>query len=215
MATIPLSESLVIDGPAGRLEGLLETPRDAAPRGIAVVCHPHPLHQGTMHNKVVHTLGRAFAACGMGALRFNFRGVGASEGSFGDGPGEMADALAAAREGRRRVPEGPLWLAGFSFGAAIAIGAAAELEADGLVTVAPAVARVAGMDRVAPRCPWLVIQGDQDELVNVDDTVAWVNSLDPGPELQVFPDTGHFFHGKLVELRKAVEAFVREIPPGG
>lgn len=215
MARIPLSEALVIQGPAGGLEALLETPREGLPRGIAVVCHPHPLHQGTMHNKVVHTLGRAFTACGMSALRFNFRGVGASEGSFDDGPGEIEDALAVARAGRGRVPEGPLWLAGFSFGAAIAIGAAAELAADGLVTVAPAVTRVAGMDRVAPRCPWLVIQGDRDELVNVDDTIEWVNSLEPGPELQVFSETSHFFHGKLVELRKAVEAFVREAGPGG
>lgn len=213
MASRPQSEKLVIEGPAGRLEALVETPRDAAARGAAVICHPHPLHEGTMQNKVVHTLARAFVSCGYLALRFNFRGVGESEGQFDDGPGELEDALAAAREGRRRVPVGPLWVAGFSFGAAIAIRAAAELDADGLVSVAPAVARVASVAGAEPRCPWLVIQGDRDEVVDVDDTIEWVNALEPGPELRVFPDTEHFFHGRLIELRKAVQTFVTEHPP--
>lgn len=210
MASLPQSEKLVIEGPAGRLEALAEAPRDAEPRGVAVICHPHPLHQGTMQNKVVHTLARAFVGSGFLALRFNFRGVGESEGEFDDGPGELQDAIAAARQGRSHVPEGPLWLAGFSFGAAIAIHAAAELRSDGLVSVAPAVARVAALDGAQPRCPWLVIQGDRDELVNVDDTIEWVNALDPGPELRVFSGTEHFFHGKLVELRKSVETFIAE-----
>jgi alpha/beta superfamily hydrolase len=210
MAKLPQSEMLSIAGPAGRLEALLETPQEAAPRGTAVVCHPHPLHEGSMHNKVVHTLARAFTACGLSALRFNFRGVGASEGSFDDGRGELEDALAAVREARERTPDGTLWLAGFSFGAAIAIRAATGAAPDGLVSVAPAVARVAGAGGAEPRCPWLVIQGDQDELVSVDDTIAWVNALEPGPELTVLGGASHFFHGRLVELRKVVEAFVRE-----
>lgn len=210
MAGLPQSEKLLIQGPAGRLEALVETPREPAPHGVAVICHPHPLHDGTMHNKVVHTLARAFVSSRMLALRFNFRGVGESEGSFDDGRGELEDALAAAREGRRRVAQGPLWLAGFSFGAAIAVRAAAELGADGLVSVAPAIARVSGLSGVEPRCPWLVIQGEDDEIVSVDDTIEWVNAMEPGPELRVFAGTSHFFHGKLVELRKTVEAFVRE-----
>ncbi len=208
VAAAPQAEKTSLDGPAGTLETLVETPRGATPRAAAVVCHPHPLHGGTLDNKVAHTLARAFLAQGFLALRFNFRGVGASEGTFDDGRGELQDTLAAVAEARRRVPDGPLWLAGFSFGAAIAIGAAVDARADGLVSVAPAVSRVAGSGGPQPDCPWLVIQGDRDDLVSVDDTIEWVNGLEPGPELEVFEDTEHFFHGKLVELRNAVEAFV-------
>ncbi|HZD52130.1 MAG TPA: alpha/beta fold hydrolase [Woeseiaceae bacterium] len=210
MARPPKSENTTIEGPGGRLEARVEIPGERKPEGVAVICHPHPLHGGSMQNKVVHTLARAFVAAGFLALRFNFRGVGESEGRFDDGSGELQDALAAAREARRRMADGPLWLAGFSFGAAIAIRAAAELDADGLITVAPAVARVAALAGPEPRCPWLVIQGDRDELVDVDGTIEWVNAMAPGPELRVFPETEHFFHGKLVELRKAVEAFVAD-----
>ncbi len=209
MARSPQSEKLVIDGPAGRLEALVEAPA-SVPRGAAVVCHPHPLHGGTMQNKVVHTLARAFTACDMLALRFNFRGVGESEGDYDEGRGELEDALAAAREAGRRVPGAPLWLAGFSFGAAVAIRAAVELGAAGLVSVAPAVGRLGAPGDAVPRCPWLVVKGDEDELVNDDDTIEWLNALDPGPELRVFPGASHFFHGRLVELRRTVEAFVRE-----
>lgn len=215
MSKLPRSDNLTFDGPAGRLEALLETPRDGDPVGAAVICHPHPLHDGTMQNKVVHTLSRAFVARNFLAFRFNFRGVGQSEGRFDEGRGELQDALAAARLAQQRVPGAPLWFAGFSFGAVIAIRAASESTADGLISVAPAVARVEEYSGLQPECPWLVIQGDEDELVDVDDTIAWVNSLDPGPELQVFESTEHFFHGQLVKLRNAVESFVKEHPPAG
>lgn len=208
MRKAPESEEVLIEGPAGRLEGLLERPGSGAPAGVAVVCHPHPVHGGTLQNKVTHTLARAFLARRFAALRFNFRGVGNSEGAFDEGMGELADAIAAAKWLRGRYAEGPLWVAGFSFGAAIAVKAAVTLAADGLVSVAPAISRVAGDPAGQPACPWLVIQGDVDELVDTDETIAWINGLEPGPELRIFPDTGHFFHGKLVPLREAVEMFV-------
>lgn len=213
MSKPPQSESIVIDGPAGRLEALLESPQDGDPLGVAVICHPHPQHEGTLQNKVVYTLARAFVAQGFLALRFNFRGVGSSEGQFDEGRGELQDALAAVREARERVAGVPLWVAGFSFGAAIAVRAAAGSHANGLVCVAPAVSRVKENSGKQPDCPWLVIQGDQDELVDAGDTIEWVNALDPGPELQIFEATGHFFHGKLVRLRKAVELFVMHNGP--
>ena len=166
-----------------------------------------------MDNKVAHTLARSFVNANMAALRFNFRGVGESDGSFEDGRGELQDALAAIEYMRRRTAELPFWLGGFSFGAAIAIRAAVEVPAAGLVSVAPAVARFASGLTSQPACPWLIIQGDADELVNVDDTIAWVNGLEPGPELQVFEDTDHFFHGRLVRLRDAVEAFIAKSAP--
>ena len=207
---VPRAEKTTIGGPAGVLEALVESPREGEPRAAAVVCHPHPQHGGTLDNKVAHTLARAFVAEGFLAIRFNFRGVGESEGRFDEGRGEVKDALAAVSFAKERLPGAPLWLAGFSFGAGIAIAAAAEAGAAGLVSVAPAVSRVADFTGPQPGCPWLVVQGDRDELVNVDDTIEWINGLEPGPELEVFEDTEHFFHGKLVELRKAVQQFIEE-----
>jgi len=161
-----------------------------------------------MQNKVVHTLARAFVAKGFAALRFNFRGVGQSEGKFDEGEGEVQDALAAVRMMGDRFGAAKPWLAGFSFGAAIAIHAAGEVRPSGLVSVAPAISRVSKRMGEQPDCPWLIVQGDEDELVAVADTIAFVNELDPGPELQIFDGTEHFFHGKLVRLRHAVEAFI-------
>lgn len=208
MSKLPITETPFIAGPAGRLEALLESPGAGEPTGSAVICHPHPEHGGTMQNKVAHTLARAFVAKGFAALRFNFRGVGESEGKFDEGEGEVEDALAAVRMMKDRMGAGNLWLAGFSFGAAIAIHAAREARPDGLVSVAPAITRVSTRMAAQPDCPWLIIQGDEDELVPVAETIAFVNGLDPGPELRIFDGTEHFFHGKLVELRHAVEAFI-------
>lgn len=209
MPNRPRPEKFHLDGPAGRLEALLETPAGTADRGAALVCHPHPQHGGTMQNKVTHTLARSFLECGLRALRFNFRGVGRSEGEFDEARGEVDDALAALHYLKTHWPEGPVWMSGFSFGAAIAIRAAAEEEPAGLITVAPAVYRFAGTLAAQPECPWLIVHGEQDELIAMDQIIDWVNGMGPGPELRVFPDTGHFFHGKLVALRAAASTFIR------
>ncbi len=208
MPSPPRPEMPVIAGPAGGLQALLEVPVARPAAGLAVVCHPHPQQGGTLHNKVAHTLARAFLHCGKRALRFNFRGVGKSEGEFDDARGEVEDALACVAWLRERWPGEPLWLGGFSFGAAVAIRAALLATPAGLVSVAPAVYRFVDSLDALPECPWLIVHGDEDELVPVEDTIAWVNSMQPGPELTVFPSTSHFFHGKLVELRQAVIAFV-------
>lgn len=206
----PQQDRFQIAGPAGALEALLESPAEVAATGCAVVCHPHPVHGGTLENKVTHMLARSFVGLGFSALRFNFRGVGDSEGSFDDGNGELADVLAAVDWMKETEPHLPLWLSGFSFGAAMAVRAAVECEPAGLISVAPAVSRFAGNLASQPKCPWLILQGDQDELVDIEETIAWVNQLDPGPELEIFPDTEHFFHGKLVPLRDTVQRFVQE-----
>ncbi len=208
MAKPPLVERLFIDGPVGHLEAILELPSEQEIIGNAVIFHPHPQHGGTMHNKVAHTLARAFVRMGYAALRFNFRGTEQSEGTFDDGNGELFDAEAAIEWTRSERSDMPLWVAGFSFGAAIAVKAAAATKIDGLVSVAPAISRFASGLESQPNCPWLIVQGDNDELVDVDDTVAWVDELDPGPELLILPDAEHFFHGRLVELREAVTEFV-------
>ena len=216
-ATAPNQTPLFLDGPAGRLESVLDAPAQMSPVGGAVICHPHPQHGGTMHNKVVHTLSRAFLRCGFETLRFNFRGTESSEGSYDDGRGEFDDALAALAFMRDRLAGGrtadvspPLWLAGFSFGAAIVIRAAATVPVGGLISVAPAVSRFTGKLERQPDCPWLIVQGDEDELADVDETVAWVNGLLPGPELLIMAGAEHFFHARLVELREHVSRFVAD-----
>lgn len=163
-----------------------------------------------MDNKVVVTLVRTFADAGMAALRFNFRGVGASAGAFDDGRGETKDALAAAGVLRGRWPDAVLVVAGFSFGAVVAVRAAQQLRAAGLVTVAPPLERLAP-DEPLPSCPWLVVHGDEDALIGIDSIVAWLDAQPPGPELDVVSGADHFFHGKLGDIRDAVAAFVASL----
>lgn len=204
----PKNETLFINGPAGRLQAIVDRPGDASPRGSVVVLHPHPQHGGTMHNKVVYILARTFVQLGYVALRFNFRGTEQSEGRYDEGRGELDDSRAALAWLRDQQADGSVWLAGFSFGAAIAIRAAVEESVDGLISVAPAVERYASALERQPDCPWLIVQGDEDELVNVETTIAYVNTLKPGPELVVMQGVEHFFHGELQSLRDAVADFV-------
>jgi hypothetical protein len=175
---------------------------------LGVVCHPHPLFGGTLTNKVVHTVARAFVAQGAATLRFNFRGVGASAGSYDEGRGETDDLLAVIRAGRARLPGLPLWLGGFSFGSFVALRAQAAAGAARLVTVAPPVGRWDFSALEAPRCPWLVIQGDQDELVDHAQVAAWMAALAPQARLMLLPGAEHFFHGRLHEVKAAVSEFV-------
>ena len=204
MAKAPHKERLTIDGPAGRLEALLETPEGAAGERVAVLCHPHPLHQGTMLNKVVHTLARAMNDLGLPALRFNFRGVGASQGSYAQGEGELGDVVAVAEYARDRWPDCRIWLAGFSFGAVVAARAAERIQPEQLVSIAPAVSVLEPGSGEVAGMPWLVVQGGEDEIVSPAEVKDWVASLQPGPELVVLPEAGHFFHGHLVDLRSAL-----------
>jgi alpha/beta superfamily hydrolase len=199
-----------IAGPAVNLQALLSD-ADAAP-AVAVICHPHPQHGGTMHNKVVHTLARTFAALGFATVRFDFRGVGASEGSYGDGRGEVEDALAVLDFAGQRWPGRPLWLGGFSFGGMVAIAAAGQREVERLVTVAPPVYRMELENVSQPDCPWLILIGDEDELVDVDAVIAWVNELEPGPQLLVLEGVDHFFHGRLTQLKDCLIEWIDEEP---
>lgn len=203
MSQAPRPETVTLAGEDGSLEGLLEVPPAHASGRVAVVCHPHPQHGGTMQNKVVHTLCRAANDLGYAALRFNFRGVGASEGNYDHGVGERDDARAAIRWAEQRFG-GPLLLAGFSFGAVVAIEVARTHPPAQLISIAPPVDRIDRDGWLQPDCPWLVVQGDNDELVAADAVVDFVNELEPGPRLLVLPDVDHFFHGQLVALRRAL-----------
>jgi alpha/beta superfamily hydrolase len=201
-ARVPAKAAIEIAGPAGVLEAAIDV---SAPPAVAtaVICHPHPLQQGTMSNKVVTTVARAFARLGADAVRFNFRGVGASAGRYADGVGERDDALAVVAWCRERWPNRPLYLGGFSFGGAVAAAIAARVAPAGLVTVAPPVDRLA-TDFVPPACPWLLIHGAADEVVPLEPVLEWCAKLQAPPRIVLLPGVGHFFHGHLRALTEAV-----------
>lgn len=196
------TEKRLIAGPAGAIECAIDPPAAGAPpRGVAVLCHPHPLHGGTMDNKVVQTLARAFVQLGYRAVRFNFRGIGGSAGAWDDGRGEVDDALAVIAA--LRDPALPLALGGFSFGAYVATQAAARLPAEAraerLVLVGPAVVNF-------PAAPVsqdsIVIHGEADDVVPLSAVLDWAR-----PQVlpvTVVPATGHFFHGQLGLLKQLI-----------
>jgi alpha/beta superfamily hydrolase len=203
------TQRLTLSGPAGQLESLRDEPLHLPPgthgRGVAVIAHPHPLYGGTMNNKVVQTLARAFVQCGFTAVRFNFRGVGASAGAFDHGVGEVADLLGVVDQ---VAPAGmPLALAGFSFGAFTSCQAVATLwprrALDSIVLVGTAASRF----EVAPLPPeaherTLVVHGEQDDTVPLAAVMDWAR-----PQMlpvTVIPGVEHFFHGQLTLLKHLV-----------
>jgi len=207
---------LSIDGPVGRIEAILDAPEPGAPAVdvIVIVCHPLPTEGGTMHNKVVTMAARALRECGITTLRFNFRGVGQSAGSFDDGEGELDDLRAVAAWASAHAPGKALWLAGFSFGAWVSLRLAHELQAAALISIAPPVGRSWSFADIAlPDAPWLVIQGEADEVVEPQAVYDWVATLPHPPELVRVPGTSHFFHRKLMDLRGAVKAGIRDWLP--
>jgi alpha/beta superfamily hydrolase len=196
------------NGPSGNIEALLDDP-DTAPAAIAVVCHPHPLQGGAMQNKVTYMLARAFNDLGALSLRFNFRGVGQSAGNFDNGMGETDDALAAIDWLTAQHPGLPLWLGGFSFGSFVALRAQSRRQVARLVTVAPAVERFASDDIVPPASQWILVQGMADDVVSPQAVLAWARSLPKPPHIIEMAGAGHFFHGRLNELREAVATAFR------
>jgi len=191
-----------VAGPAGVLRVAIDDPAaGAAPVGVAVVCHPHPQHGGTMDNKVAQTLARAFVHLGYRAVRFNFRGVGGSEGVWDEGQGEIDDALAVIAA--LREPGLPLVLAGFSFGAYVTSQAAARLPDDAkaqrLVLVGPATVNFTVATVPADT---LVIHGEADEVVPLAATLTWARTQ--ALPVVVVPGVGHFFHGQLPLLKSIV-----------
>lgn len=169
----------------------------------AIICHPHSLMGGTMNNKVVTTLARAFSELGLHTVRFNFRGVGESKGVYDAGIGETHDVLAVWDWVKARRPQDQIWLAGFSFGAFVSFRAASLRTPAQLVSIAPPVHNFnfdfSSISR--PSCPWLVVQGDQDEVVDPQLVFDWIKTFDPPPKLITMEGATHFFHGRLVELR--------------
>ncbi len=193
-----------IAGPAGALEVALNLPAgdETGLRGIALVAHPHPQQGGTLDNKVAQTLAKTFVALGYVAVRFNFRGAGKSEGGFDDGRGETDDALAAlayARGGFPALASRPPVLAGFSFGTFVQTRVARIVPPERMVLIAPAVARFSSEPVSADT---IVIHGEEDDVVALAEVFAWARPLEL-PVL-VFPGCGHFFHGRLPQLQRAI-----------
>jgi alpha/beta superfamily hydrolase len=196
--SLAASRKVLIDGPAGRLEAAVTRPR-AVPRGVALVAHPHPLYGGSMDNKVVQTLARCFAAMAYVTWRFNFRGVGESEGVYDDGRGELDDFRALAAHAAADTPGLPLAVGGFSFGGYVVSRLCAELAPARVVLVAPAVGRF-GVDQVPAHT--LVVHGETDDVVALADVLEWAR-----PQklpVTVVPGAGHFFHGDLGVLQRIV-----------
>lgn len=191
----------LIPGPAGSIEVAIDEPAQAPVRGVAVVAHPHPLHGGTMDNKVAQTLARSFLQLGYRAVRFNFRGVGASEGAWDEGRGEVDDALAVIAACRDASL--PLALAGFSFGAFVMSQAAARLPqgqtAERLVLVGPATSR---FEVAQVPADTIVIHGEADDVVPLSSTLDWARPQNL--PVIVVPGVGHFFHGQLSLLKSLV-----------
>jgi uncharacterized protein len=203
----PATRRVAVPGPAGTLECAIDEPAGAV-RGTAVLCHPHPLHGGTMDNKVVQTLARAVVPLGWRSVRFNFRGIGGSGGAWDDGRGEIDDAMAVIAA--EHEPGTPLLLGGFSFGGYVAAHAAQRMAQQGsaverLVLVAPAVLNfppppVADLLVAAPQT--LLIHGEADDVVPLAALLEWAR---PAPlPLTLIPGAGHFFHGQLTLLKNLV-----------
>lgn len=231
---------ITIDGPLGPLETRIAGFKDSGePTRVGIVCHPHPLYQGSMDNKVVSTIIRAWLNLGLATVRFNFRGVGKSAGTYGEGKGEIEDLKAVEKWVKNRASTAELWLGGFSFGTYIATRVAAEEASEtsetmktsetnetskiskktvidnkikALLTIAPPVQHFAFdtlfQEFSLPDCPWLIIQGNQDEVVPFEKVTAWFQKYHEEKsdlKLIVMPGASHFFHGRLIELQKHIE----------
>ena len=209
------SENVVIPGAIGMLEGIIDSCEESShPNSksyVAICCHPHPQHAGTMTNKVIHTASRAIAGLGIDSIRFNFRGVGKSEGSYGEGVGEQDDLATVVDWTSQRYPSRKLLLIGFSFGAYISAMQAKTLKPELLISIAPPIGRIEFTQFETPDCPWLIIQGEQDELVEAQLVYRWASELKGVPQISKMPETSHFFHGKLVQLRSEVESFCAKV----
>jgi len=209
LATPGTAETLLIPGAAGNIEALIAVPA-GQPTGIAVVCHPHPLHGGALGNKVTYTLAACALKAGLVAARFNFRGVGRSQGVHDAGRGETDDTLAVVAWLRERLPGAGLLLAGFSFGAFVSLKAAARAQPQLQVSIAPPFRYFEGEPLPPrPKAPWLVVHGLDDEVVDYAGTKAVLDRYQPGPELVTLDRVGHFFHGRLGEIETTVSDFIR------
>ena len=189
-----------ICGPVGNIEALISMPLQKKAKAVAIICHPHPLHHGTMNNKVITTLAKILDKIGLATIRFNFRGVGQSGGKYGDSVGECDDLLAVYSWAKKQKLSENYVLAGFSFGSYICCRSAEKISPKVLITVAPAITNQDYENYPNSDCPWWLIQGELDEITEAYEVYKWANSKENPPNIIKISDASHFFHGKLGEL---------------
>lgn len=200
--------TFTISGPCGNLEIRVDPPRTQSTQTVALICHPHPLHGGTLHNKVVTTLARTFSALGATSVRFHFRGVGKSQGSYDKGKGEVEDGHCVLAWIQAQFKNHALWLSGFSFGGAIAIQLACQLYPQTpiarLITIAPALIHFPVEVPTTPLPPWLLVMGEQDEIVPTLQIKDWIAQQRAPASCIYLKEVGHFFHGNLTTLKQTL-----------
>ncbi len=205
-----VEQKRLLPGAVGDMEVLIECPKSTlTPQAVALICHPHPLQGGTMNNKVTYMLASALRQLGAITVRFNFRGVGHSSGSFDQGIGETDDVLRLAEWAEDYFSPPTLWLAGFSFGSYVALRAHKRLSPSRLILVAPPVQRFDFATLSLGAIPTLVLQGNADQVVEAHSVKTWVAEQNPRPDMIEFPEADHFFHGRLTELRDAVTQWMQ------
>ncbi len=206
MAAQFTTEKSFISGAAGAIELATHIAADIVPRAIAVIAHPHPLFGGTMDNKVTTTLARAAFDCGAATYRFNFRGIGKSEGVHDEGRGETDDLLTVIAHTRATYPHLPIWLAGFSFGGAVTLAASEKCDVAEMILVAPAFQRMSHWQNMEhggkPPANTLLIHGEKDETVPLIDSINWARARDIA--VTVVPEADHFFHLRLHMIKRLV-----------
>lgn len=205
----PGEHSFLIPEGTGLIEGMLTVPDHRFDQFVALLGHPHSLQGGAMNNKVVTTMARAFKALGIPSIRFNFRGVGQSTGIYDEGLGESEDMLMLARAWQETFPEAKFIFSGFSFGSYVAYRAAAQFAHRLLITIAPPVDRYDYQAFQSNPKPWVIVQGEEDEVVSTELVLEFVEqTMDPTALIR-FSGTGHFFHGKLIALKSCLIDAVR------
>jgi alpha/beta superfamily hydrolase len=201
-----MGEHFLIPGPAGGLEAVMASPQARQDNSaVAVICHPHSLYGGSMANKVVHIVANAFDEMGLPTLRFNFRGVGHSQGRYDHGRGEVEDLVAICQWLKQRYSQAPLWLAGFSFGSYVAYQAHQQVNAERLLLIAPPVTLFEFNAVAQVQVPWLVIQGGKDEIIAPEKVSAWVHHQGKAASYEWLGDADHFFHGRLNRIREIIK----------
>lgn len=199
------TEMVQIPGPSGSLEVAIDLPRTKIKPVTLIFCHPHPLYGGTMDNKVVVSAAKALLELGVKVVRFNFRGVGKSEGVYGEGEGEVQDCLAVTDWAMRQWPTDQFWIGGFSFGGYVAYRVANLRPFTQLLTIAPGMTLFDMSAQKEPEIPWTVIHSDQDEVVDPQRVFTWLLAHQCPFRLLKFHGASHFFHGRLVELRQLLK----------
>lgn len=196
------TRNITLSGTAGALQGALTTTAaGGAPSPVLLLCHPHPQYGGSMHDAVLESVETALAPQIRASLRFNFRGVGDSDGAFDGGAGEVDDVVAAAQWLGSEFPSSPLWIAGYSFGSAMAWRARSRLVVERITLIAPPMGAMRFDEAPTQQCTISAIYGDADEYVDANALAAWA-ATQPGATLHVIPGCDHFFGGHHQELKR-------------